>query len=52
MIGNTPAQEWMRSRPPLPPLPPLRKRRNTHRAVWAFMGFAAVIEILIGVFVP
>ena len=49
MIGDTPAQEWMRSRPPLPPL---RKRRNTHRTVWAFMGFAAVIEILIGVFVP
>ena len=49
MIGDTPAQEWMRSRPPLPPL---RTRRNTYRAVCAFMGFTAVIEILIGVFVP
>lgn len=49
MIGDTPAQEWMRSRPPLPPM--IRKRR-TYRIVWACMALVALVEILIGALVP
>ena len=49
MIGDTHAQQWLRAHPPLPPAP---RRRRTYRVIWACMGIAAVIEILIGVFVP
>ena len=49
MIGDTPAQKWLRARPLLPPMP---RRRRTYRIVWACMAVAAVIEVVVAVFVP
>ena len=46
MIGDSPAEVWLRAQPTLPP----RKRRR--RTVWAILGAWAAIEVLIGVFVP
>ena len=41
MIGDSPAQEWLRSCPPLPP----RRRRQ----IWAVLTALAVLTVLCGV---
>ena len=49
MTDHPDAQQWLRSRPLLPPRP---RRRRTYRIVWACMAVAAVIEVVVAVFVP
>ena len=47
--GDTPARQWLRSRPTLPPRP---RRRHAYRVVWACLAVLALVEVLIAVFVP
>lgn len=49
MTNHPDAQQWLRARPLLPPMP---RRRRTYRVVWACMAVAAVIEVVVAVFVP
>jgi|GEM_PF-4734817 len=44
MIGDTPAEAWLRSCPPLPP----RRRRALRRQVWIILTLLVIVAVLAG----
>jgi len=44
VIGDTPAEAWLRSCPPLPP----RRRRTLRRQVWIILALLVIVAVLAG----